>query len=205
MFKKSDWKPICNTTIIGSWEEVQAIPASTITKSSTDTGTLDGLLVRGYEMKFGAKNENWEVYSKDAFTKYIENYFVKNKINIPVDLQHYTDLYNTCGRVIYAEVNTTGLYFVAYIPKGVAQYEDIKFKLKEGILQGFSKYGWATDYTYKYDNDGNFDYMQINEFQICSVSIVSTPANAVTFEKMQEIKNATTFVDNTKKKKKFFK
>lgn len=200
-------KAICNTTLIGDWEELNKVPVSTITKNEDDTELLDGLIIKGYEMKFGSVNENLEMYSKEAFTKYIQTYFVDNKINIPVDLQHHTDFDNTIGRVVYAEVNNTGLYFVAYIPKGVAQYDQIKLKLREGILQGFSKYGWATDYEYKYKKDGSFDYMLISEFQLLSISLVTTPANAVVFEKVAEVKDSTRFEDKCKKKnkKKFFK
>lgn len=211
MFKKLEPKRICNTTLIGDWEEINGVPASTITKNDADTALLDGLIIKGYEMKFGAVNENGEKYEKEAFTAYIQKYFVDNKLNIPVDLQHYTDFDNTIGRVIYAEVNNVGLYFVAYVPKGVSQYEQLKLKLKEGIIQGFSKYGWATDYEYIYTKDGYFDYMLIKEFQLLSVSLVTTPANAVNFEGVKETKNMTTFVDNIedgckkKNKKKFFK
>ena len=63
-------------------------------------------------------------------------------------------------------------------------------------MQGFSKCGWATDYEYKYTPKGYFDYMLIKEMQIVSLSLVSSPANGVPFEKMQEIKNATQFVKN---------
>lgn len=195
---------IQNTTLIGKWEEATELEQSAITKNDNDKERLSGLLVYGYEMKFGKTNENGERYSKEAFADFLENYFVKNKLNLPVDVQHSQAVEDIVGRVIYAEVNTTGLYFVAYIPKKIAKYETIKVLLEEGILQGFSKYGYATDYKYVYDNDGKYDYLQINKFDLLSVSLVTTPANAVPFEKVTATKNTLTFKDNTKKKR-FYK
>ena len=72
---------------IGSWEEVSNIPASTITKNDKDTQKLDGLILRGYETKFkDAKNFNSEVYETGCLDKFIENYFVKNNLNMPVTI-----------------------------------------------------------------------------------------------------------------------
>ena len=84
-------------------------------------------------------NENGEIYEKDCFDQFINSYFVENKLNIPVDIQHRSDLLSLAGRVIYAEVNSVGLYFVAYIPKTYIYYDVVKNNLKEKILQGFSK------------------------------------------------------------------
>lgn len=196
---------INDTTLIGKWNEVDNISASEITHNDSDTERLSGLLVYGYEMKFGNTNENGEKYSKEAFDEFINRYFVANKLNLPVDVQHSQAVDDLIGRIIYAETNSVGLYFVAYIPKTVKRFEQVKNLLQEGILQGFSKYGYATDYKYVYDNDGNFDYIQINKFDLLSVSLVSTPANAVRFEKMKETKNTLTYKNNCKKEKKFFK
>jgi len=199
---------IQDTTVIGKWEEVDNIQASTITKNDNDTERLSGMLVYGYEMKFGKTNENGERYSKEAFTDFIETYFVANKLNLPVDVQHSQDVRDCIGRVIYAEINNVGLYFVAYIPRKIECYEAIKVRIEEGILQGFSKYGYATDYEFKRTKDGEFDYMQINKFDLLSVSLVTTPANAVKYENITETKNTLTFADKRKKEKKqkkFFK
>ncbi|MGJ1042671.1 hypothetical protein ACR77V_12600, partial [Staphylococcus epidermidis] len=80
-------------------------------------------------------------------------------MNMVVDLQHSEAVDDQVGRVIYLEVNTVGFYFVAYIPRSVARYEQVKNLLKEGILQGFSKYGYATDYEFNYNQDGYVDYV----------------------------------------------
>lgn len=190
---------IQNTTLIGSWEEVSKIKASEITKNEGDTEVLEGLIVKGYEMMFSNEpNENYEIYDKNCFDKFINDYFVSNKLNIPVDLLHRCDIYHLAGRVIYAEVNSVGLYFVVYVPKTFVNYELVKNDLKEKILQGFSKCGWATDYDYVYDEDGDFKAVKIKEMALNSVSLVATPANALSFENVQEIQNATRFNNKTK-------
>ena len=183
---------IQDATLIGDWQEVQDVQASTITKNDADTDMLDGMLVRGYETKFGATNENGERYAKGAIDDFIERYFVGNGLNLPVDIQHIQDLEHLAGRVIYAESNSTGFYFVAYIPRTYKNYAVVRDLLKNGILQGFSKCGYATDYEWRTDENGN-EYMQINKIDIVSVSLVATPANGVAFEKMQETRNALRF------------
>lgn len=190
---------IQNATLIGDWDEVQGVQASTITKNDSDTDMLDGILVRGYETKFGETNENGERYANGAIDDFIERYFVAHNLNLPVDIQHMQDLDHLAGRVIYAESNSTGFYFVAYIPSTFKNYAVVRDLLKNGILQGFSKCGWATDYEWRTDENGN-DYMQINKIDIVSVSLVATPANAVPFEKTQEVQNALRFKAENKAK-----
>lgn len=177
---------ILDTTLIGSWEEVQDIELSKITKKDTDTQRLNGLIVKGYETKFGQTNENGERYETGCLDKFIQSYFIDNGLNMVVDVQHSWSVDDQIGRVVYLETNTVGFYFVAYIPKTVARYEQLKNLLEEGILQGFSKCGWATDYEYRYKENGDFDYMLVKEMSILSVSLVTSPANAVTFESMGE-------------------
>lgn len=183
---------IQNATLIGDWDEVQGVQASTITKNDKDTDMLDGMLLRGYETKFGETNENGERYAKGAIDDFIERYFVARNLNLPVDIQHMQDIDHLAGRVIYAESNSTGFYFVAYIPRTFKNYTVVRDLLKNGILQGFSKCGWATDYEWRTDENGN-EYMQINKVDVVSVSLVATPANAVPFERMQEVQNGLRF------------
>lgn len=202
---KKKFLKIENTTLIGQWEEVQQIKASSITKNDADTEVLDGLIVKGYEMKFGQVNENGEIYEKNCFDNFINSYFVENKLNIPVDIQHRSDLLSLAGRVIYAEVNSVGLYFVAYIPKTYFYYDVVKNNLREKILQGFSKCGYATDYEYMWNEDGSFKNVTIKEMALLSVSLVATPANSIKFEAVQEIQNATRFNNKTKTENKFKK
>lgn len=185
---------IKDTTKINDYKEVEGIELSTITKNDNDKEKLSGLLLYGYEMKFGAKNENNEVYAKESITNYIEKYFVGNKLNIPVTIQHRDDIYHLAGRVLVVEVNSVGFYFVVYVPKTFVNYSILLNNIKEGILQGFSKEGYACEYEYIYKTNGEFDYMLIKELVFVYLSIVAAPANSMSFEKI-----AITKVENTTK------
>ena len=187
-----------DTTKINDFKEVDNLQLSTITRNEGDREILTGLIISGYEMKFGKVNENKEMFEPTCIDDYMQDYFVKNKLNVPVTILHERDLTHTVGRVLVVETSKSGFYFVVYIPKGVAGYDDIKLKLKEGILQGFSKEGWADEYEVKYTKDGNFDYILIKKLIFAVLSIVATPANRMRFDKLGEtanIINSTTFIN----------
>lgn len=187
---------VCDTTLIGNWEEVQGIPAETINKN-LGAEKLDGLIIKGYEMKWNETNGNGERYEQGAFDDFINEYFVEKGFNMPVDINHegYFNYKAVCGRVLYIETNSVGFYFVVYVPRWFEGYEDLKNRLRDGILQGFSKEGYAKEWKPVRDEDGNVQYFLIQKMVMLSVSIVSTPANGVQFEKMQEIKNGLVFVN----------
>ena len=200
---KQEKKLIQDATLIGDWQEVTALPLSTITKRDTDTKLLDGLIIKGYETKFGKTNENGERYEQGCLDDFIQSYFIDNKLNMVVDVQHGYTIDDQVGRVIYLEANTVGFYFVVYVPRTVARFEQVRNLLAEGILQGFSKCGWATDYEYRFTETGDFDYMLIKKMNILSVSLVTAPANAVTFEAVGEaVRNELSFRNTLKEKKK---
>lgn len=192
---------IRNAVKIGNWEEVKSIPVSTITKRDEDTALLDGLIIKGYEMEWDKTNENYERYEKTAFDKFIQEYFVERGFNLPADIQHYDWIEALAGRVIYAEINSRGFYYVVYIPRTYVHYEIVLNLLREGILQGFSKMGYATDWDFVYDlKTGEFLYEIVREFKLLSVSLVTTPANGIPFEQLQETKqNALVFKNTTLK------
>lgn len=181
---------------LGSYEEVDSLDLVSITKNDADKGTkLDGLIIRGYETKFGnGTNENGERYTKECLDKFFEEYYVKNKLNMPLTIQHRDDLLHLAGRVLTVEVNSVGFYFVCYIPKSLPEYERIKMLIKEGILQGLSKEGWCTDGKWHYTTDGELDYFEIEEMEMTAMSLVTTPANGQRLEKAQEVRNALTFI-----------
>lgn len=190
---------------IGSWEEVRDLELSTITKRDTDTAKLDGLVIKGYETKFGKTNGNGEQYAPGCLDEFIQSYFVDNGLNMVVDVQHGWEVDDQVGRVIYLETNTTGFYFVAYIPRTVRRFEQIRDLLREGILQGFSKMGWASDYDWERDKEGN-EYVLIKKMEIISVSLVTSPANAIPFEAMGEtVRNRLEYRNNYKHKKTILK
>lgn len=193
-----------NEVLIGEWEEVQNVDAQTI-KPDLKAENLDGILIRGYEMKFAdGKNWNAEVYDKTAYDEFIKSYFVERGLNMPVDIEHqgFADWRNICGRVLYCEVNSVGLYFVIYVPRVYEEYNQLLWRLKAGIIQGFSKEGYVSyeDSEFVFDKDGWFDYEIIHKMSIVRVSLVTTPANGLPFEKMQETrKNALLFENKIEK------
>ena len=183
-----------DAVLLDDWEDVQGMQAQTLHKDLAPE-TLDGLIIRGYEMKWGETNENGEQYAQDAFDKFINDYFVQRKLNMPVDINHegWNNWQAYCGRVLYIETNSVGFYFVVYVPRTFRYYEDLKNMLRNGSIQGFSKEGFATDWEYFWKKDGSFDYELIKEISVLSVSLVCTPANGIAFERMQEIQNALIF------------
>lgn len=182
-------------TLIGNWEELNDIPADTI-RPELGTEKLSGLIIKGYEMKWNTTNENYEQYDPTAFDDFIQRYFIDKGLNMPVDINHEgcMNYKAICGRVLYIETNTVGFYFAIYVPRSFEGYDELKWRLKEGIIQGFSKEGYATDWEYVTNERGEFLYEVIKEMKLLSVSLVSTPANALKFEKMQETKNGLVYI-----------
>ena len=206
--------PITDSVLLGSWEEVKNLPLSSITKKDGDNAKLDGLVLKGYETKFGVTNENREQYAPGCLDDFIQSYFIDKGLNMVVDVQHGWGIDDQVGRVIYLEVNTVGFYFVVYIPRTVARYQQIKDLLQEGIIQGFSKCGWCTEGRDHWNEDGSYDYYEIIRMELLSVSLVTAPANAITFDQAAEIKNNLSFRNliaeeakrrNTVNKKSIFK
>ena len=188
---------IHDTTKINDFKEVDNLELSTITRNEGDKELLSGLIISGFEMKFGKVNENREMFEPTCIDDYMQDYFVKNKLNVPVTLLHKDDVYHLAGRVLVVQTSTTGFYFTVYIPKTFVNYELTRNLIKEGILQGFSKEGWADEYEVKYTKDGGFDYILIKKMTFIYLSIVGTPANGIRFDKIKEtpdIRNTTTFV-----------
>lgn len=195
-----------DTVLLGDWEKIEKQSARTI-NPKLDDEILDGLIIKGYEMKWGKTNENGEQYDKTAFDEFIQQYFVDGKLNMPVDINHggCYDWRNYCGRVLYIETNSVGFYFVVYVPKTYADYDRLLWGLENGIIQGFSKEGYVSweDFDWVYNEDGSFDHEQIHKMRIVSVSLVATPANGLLFEKMQQTQNALVFENKTKSGKSF--
>ena len=198
-----------DAVLIGDWEEVSNVPLSRVTKRDADTQSLDGLIIKGYETKFGVTNANGERYAPTCLDKFVKEYFIDHKLNMVVDVQHGCGIDDQVGRVVYLEVNTVGFYFVAYVPRHVARYEQIKNLLQDGILQGFSKCGWATEYEWHYKENGEFDFVEFTEFALMSVSLVTMPANRIGFENVGEhVTNRLEYknlAEQANKKKSIFK
>ena len=196
---------IRETVLLGDWEEVQGVEAQTL-KPELAPEKLNGLILKGYEMKWGNTNENGEQYDQTAFDDFIKRYFVDGKMNMPVDVNHegWQNWHAYCGRVLYIEVNSVGFYFAVYVPRTYPEYDRVLWALKAGIIQGFSKEGFVgyDDYDIIWNTDGTFDHEQIHKMSVVSVSLVCTPANGLPFEQMKETKNALIFVNKTQSDKK---
>ena len=186
-----------DSVLIGEWKDVQDLPLSSITKLADDKEKLDGLIIKGYEMKWGKTNENGERYAQGAFDDFIKDYYIKNGLNVVVDVQHDTRPEWLCGRLLYIETNTVGFYLVAYVPRTEQAFEAVKSKLQNGLLQGFSKYGFVDDGHYVFKDNGKVDYFQIDKVRLFAASLVATPANGVPFEGVGEVKNRLEYVNKT--------
>lgn len=194
---------IRETVLLGDWDEVQGVEAQTL-KPELAPEKLDGLIIKGYEMKWGNTNENGEQYDQTAFDEFIKRYFVDGKMNMPVDINHegWNNWHAYCGRVLYIEVNSVGFYFAVYVPRTYSEYDRVLWALKSGIIQGFSKEGFVgwDDYDIIWNADGSFDHEQIHKMSVVSVSLVCTPANGLPFEQMKETKNALVFLNSFEEK-----
>lgn len=196
---------LADVVALGSYEEVEGLELETITKNDADKGSkLSGLIIRGYETRFAdGTNTNGERYTKECLDKFFAEYYQKRKLNMPLTLMHGYRMEDVCGRVLTIEINSVGFYFVCYIPKALPEYEGIKVRIKEGLLQGLSKEGWATDGRIIRDKDGSFMYYLVEEMEMTAVSLVSTPANGNPLEKVQEIKNTLQIIkENNEPRKK---
>ncbi len=191
---------IRDTVLIGDWQDVQSLPLSSITKRADDVELLDGIIVKGYEMKWGTTNENGERYDQGCFDDFISRYYLANGLNVVLDVQHDERPEWLVGRALYIETNSVGFYVVGYIPRDDPSFAAVKSKLKNGILQGFSKCGLVEESEYRYKKDGSFDYELIKKISLLSVSLVATPANGVPFETVAETRrNRLAYENKTKR------
>lgn len=183
---------VINAVKLGAWSEIEKLQTETVqTADANAADKLDGLIIKGYETKFGKTNNNGERYEKDCLDAFVQEYYIKNKLNLPVTIQHRDDMRHVVGRILLIEVNSVGFYFVAYIPRAIEEYNAILARVREGILQGMSKEGWVDwdDMDFVYKKDGSFDYVVYKKMVLTAISIVATPANGIPFEKVQQIKN----------------
>lgn len=186
-----------DAVLLGDWDEIEKTPSQTI-NPNLKPETLDGLIIKGYEMKWNKTNENRERYDQGAFDEFIQRYFVDGGLNMPVDIDHQgsQDWRNFCGRVLYIETNSVGFYFVVYVPRTYPEYDRVLWALKTGIIQGFSKEGYVdwNDYDPVFDPKTlEYQYDQIHKMRVLSVSLVTIPANGIPFEQMKQTQNALVF------------
>lgn len=189
------YRAVQDVALISNFQDTDTMTAEDLEKYPQGEN-LDGLIISGYEMKWGVTNENGERYAETAFDSFINDYFVARELNMPVDINHegYMNYHAICGRVLTLERNAEGFHFTIYVPRKYEDYDALVWRLQNGIIQGFSKEGYATDIEPIADDNGKWVYDLIKEMKLISVSLVSTPANGVAFDKMQDIKNGLQYI-----------
>lgn len=139
-----------------------------------ESGNELGFEVRGILTTFDVKNVNDYVFTRQSYDKFVDEYFVKNKINVPLCLQHRDDDPRClCGIVKDMKKTDHGVEIVGFVFRSAYYYGMIKDQIERGLYQGFSNSGYVIDY--EYDNENNA--LIINEFELMHVAIVCTPGD----------------------------
>ena len=98
---------------------------------------------------------------------------------------HIRDAFHLAGVAKKFTKKDGGVQVVAFIPKGVYFYNLIKILLENGVLQGFSNYGYINDYDYDRVNNE----IIVKDFQLISISLVDVPSDV----SGKFVSNATNF------------
>lgn len=138
-----------------------------------NAGTEVGIEVVGKVTDFNAVNLNGQKFDKKSYDIYISEYFEKNELNIPIDLMHVRDMQHLAGVAKKFVKKDGGVEVTAFIPRGAYFYNLIKVAIDNGMLQGFSNYGWIADWDY----DRATDTCIVKEFHLISISLVDVPAD----------------------------
>lgn len=139
-----------------------------------EAGEETGFEVRGVLTTFDVVNVNGGLFRRDSYDKFVDDYFIKNSMNVPLVLYHNdTDPRTVCGIVKSMAKTDTGVEIVGYVPRSAYYYNLIKSQIEEGILQGFSNYGGVVDMDWDEENEA----MEIKEFALLHASLVATPAD----------------------------
>lgn len=140
---------------------------------TSDAGEELGFEVRGLLTTFDVVNQNGQRFEKKSYDKFVTDYFEANDLNIPIDLMHRRDAQHLAGVARKFVKKDGGIELTAFIPKGVYFYNLIKVLLDNGVLQGFSNYGWVRDWEY----DRVSDELIVKDFALLSASLVDIPAD----------------------------
>ncbi|MCD8097976.1 MAG: hypothetical protein LUE31_08080 [Lachnospiraceae bacterium] len=159
--------PVRNFTTLRT--ETPGGRAYTVRKN--EAGEEVGFALSGLLTRFDSVNENGQQWQSTAYDEGLTNYFEKNDLFVPLDLQHERDIRSLAGRLESLEKTEEGILIEAYVPRGVYYYNLIKTLLDNYILQGFSNYGYVTR--------GHIadDVLHVEAFQLISASLVDVPAD----------------------------
>lgn len=152
---------------------------------TNDANEEIGIEVRGYVTDFTSVNANGQKFEKNSYDEWVNGYFEKNDLNIPIDLMHVRDMQHLAGICKKFVKKSDGVEITAFIPKGVYFYNLIKLLIDNGVLQGFSNMGYMTDWDY----DRQTDCYIVKGFALISISLVDVPADVST----KFITNSTKF------------
>ena len=144
-------------------------------KIITDTaGNETGFEVRGKLTQFGVRNENGLSFSHESYDHFVDEYYGKNKLNVPLNIKHKDDDFqHVAGKVVSMTKTEDGVEMVAYVPRWVYAYNWIKQAVTDGVLQGFSNAGAVIDAEY----DEKSDTLNIKDFALMHVALVEIPAD----------------------------
>jgi hypothetical protein len=139
-----------------------------------EAGNEIGFEVKGMLTVFDVRNENGGVFTSTSYDKFVDDYFIKNSLNVALCLLHDdSDIRNVCGYVKSMTKTDSGVEIVGFVPKAAYYYNLIKAYIEAGILQGFSNAGWVEDGEY----DEETDTLKITEFALMHAALVVNPAD----------------------------
>lgn len=146
-----------------------------VIKIITDAaGNETGFEVRGKLTQFNVRNENGLSFSRESYDHFVDEYYGKNKLNVPLNIKHKDDDFqHVAGKVVSMTKTDDGVEMVAYVPRWVYAYNWIKQAVTDGVLQGFSNAGAVIDAEY----DEKSDTLNIKDFALMHVALVEIPAD----------------------------
>lgn len=137
-------------------------------------GNETGFEVRGKLTQFNVRNENGLSFSRESYDHFVDEYYGKNKLNVPLNIKHKDDDFqHVAGKVVSMTKTEDGVEMVAYVPRWVYAYTWIKNAVTDGVLQGFSNAGAVIDADY----DEKSDTLNIKDFALMHVALVEIPAD----------------------------
>lgn len=159
---------------IDNFATITAQPTGRVYETVTDEqGQELGIRVRGLLTAFNIRNANGMNFAAESYDKFVDDYFVRNSLNVPAYLDHIEDTEHRIGKVESMTKTDDGVEVVVYIPRGMYYYGLAKTQLDNGILQAFSNSGYATEAEY----DKETDTLNIKEFALSHVALVPLPGD----------------------------
>jgi HK97 family phage prohead protease len=139
----------------------KAIKDVTITPEGQD------FIIEGYASIFGVKDDGGDIVAKGAFAKTLV------EMNGRITLCYQHSLYNPIGKMVELKEDERGLYFKSRISDAE---DDIKQKIKEGILKEFS-IGYST--VIEEENILNGEKVSyLKEVKLWEISLVTLAMNS---------------------------